>query len=892
MNGREKGNVGRWQQITPRTFMFQSLFEKLFAKQGSHGLVEAVHSCGFTSSVLETLPEAVLVPLQDAIVRCQPRPSRSWPKELLELINRSDVSMMLASKKPRRRTAGPFLPPTHTATWDYSVLCKSLDEFKINGSSKDAGAEKLAVIRSLFKDDRRLDEAKNLLGTSRPRVVKLERDPSWTDSQYLEKQKDLATSIAIGTLAIPSGRGLLFFSLRYPLLTQKYTIQGFNLNCVVQPEQMIVGVDKSMYAEDKVSWAFFHQGVAGGLAISPQAKGIDTSWILYNKPGQDLSNRHAGFLLALGLNGHLKSVAKWVAFKYLTPKHTMTSIGLLLGLAASYLGTMDSLITRLLSVHITRMLPRGAAELNLSPLTQTTGILGIGLLYANTQHRRMSEIMVSEIAHIDTEEEEEPLRSECYRLAAGFALGLINIARGGDLRGLADMRLTETLLSLATSTKKVDIVQILDRAAAPAVVAIALIFMRTEDQIVARKIDVPDSILQFEYTRPDVLLLRTLAKNLILWSKIEPTFLWIRKSLPTAFQSRYRLNSVHRLVSSDLSFFAILAGLCFSIALRVSGSADVQVRDLLVHYLDQFRRIGTLPAEGFDARLARAGTSMALDTIVLSASIVMAGTGDLVVLRRLRALHGREDNATTYGSHLAAHLAIGALFLGSGTKTFGSSPMATAALVISFYPVWPGHVMDNRAHLQAARHFWTLAVEERCLAAREVGGGIVSIRVAVKLKKSSKTKEKVKADNKLSRAEPIKRPLRSAVAGMSTMRLPTIEATPKTPIRSPDRANSPIPMDVDEESCEPEVLNLTTPTLLPPLETIASIQTEAGPTFFDLALDFEQNPGLRERFAASGMNLYLRRRPDKENVLNGTIRALGSKDASSNWRLQSPRMAL
>lgn len=838
------------------------------------GLVEALHACGFDRYILDTLPDAILTPLQDAISLAQPCPPPTWPTALLELINRSDVSAMLTSTKPKRRSPASLLPPTHTATWDYSVICKSVAEFTSSGYNEDGSAERQAVIRALFHHDRRLDEAKNLLNTSRPRTLNFSQDPNWSEAIYLEKQKELVTQIAIGTLAIPSGRGLLYYSLRFPLLTQKYAIQGFNLNCVIRPNNTTVGVDKSMYAEEKVSWAFFHQGVAGGLAISPNAQGIDTSWILYNKPGQDLSNRHAGFLLALGLNGHLKSVAKWVAFKYLTPKHTMTSIGLLLGLAASYLGTMDSLITRLLSVHVTRMLPRGAAELNLSPLTQTTGIIGIGLLYANTQHRRMSEIMVSEISHIEPEEEEEPLRSECYRLAAGFSLGLINLARGTNLRGLADMRLTETLLSLATSTKKVDIVPILDRAAAPAAVAIALIYMRTEDQIVARKIDVPSSTLQFEYIRPDVLLLRTMAKNLIMWSKIEPTFRWIRTNVPSEFQSRYRLCGVQKLVSSDMPFYAIIAGLCFSLALRFSGSANIQVRDLLVHYTDQFRRISKLPTESFDARLARAGTAMALDTVALSASVVMAGTGDLVVLRRLRALHGREDDTTNYGSHLAAHLAIGALFLGSGTKTFGNSPMATAALIIAFYPVWPKYVMDNRAHLQATRHFWTLAVEDRCLVAREIGGGVVSIGVIVKLKKNT-----VKNYNDKQEAE----------AGKSSASLPTfggssltpIASTHVTPALSSKRVASPIPMEMDE-GIEPEELQLTTPTLLPPLETIASIQTVAAPTFWDLTLDFETNPGLREQFATSGMSLYLRRRPVMEGPMEGTIRTLGGKTIASD----------
>lgn len=274
-----------------------------------------------------------------------------------------------------------------------------------------------------------MNEASAILSTTTPTVARCKAEPQWTESELLEAQKEHAQMLAHRTLAISSGRGLLYYSARIPLLTQQVKIITFNLSCIMKPDNISVGVDKSAFTEEKVCWAFFHAGVAAGLSISRDAKGIDTSWILYNKPPTELNNRHAGFLLALGLNGHLKSVAKWVAFKYLTPKHTMTSIGLLLGLAASYIGTMDSLITRLLSVHVTRMLPPGAAELNLSPLTQTTGIMGIGLLYCNTQHRRMSEIMVSEIEHIDTETEEEPLRNEGYRLAAGFALGFINLEK-------------------------------------------------------------------------------------------------------------------------------------------------------------------------------------------------------------------------------------------------------------------------------------------------------------------------------------------------------------------------------------------------------------------------------------------------------------------------------
>lgn len=595
--------------------------------------------------------------------------------------------------------------------------------------------DRQSITRAIFKDDRRMNEAMSILNTIKPTVARCKSEPHWSESELLEAQKEHAQMLAYRTLAIPSGRGLLYFSARVPLLTQRVYITGFNLSCVMRPDNNTVGVDKSVFSEEKVCWAFFHSGVAAGLSISRDAKGIDTSWILYNKPLQDLSNRHAGFLLALGLNGHLKSVAKWVAFKYLTPKHTMTSIGLLLGLAASYIGTMDSLVTRLLSVHVTRMLPPGAAELNLSPLTQTTGIMGIGLLYCNTQHRRMSEIMVSEIEHIDVETEEEPLRNEGYRLAAGFALGFINLGKGSDLKGLHDMRLTERLLALAAGSKKVDLVHVLDKATAAAVVAIALIFMKSENQVLARKVDVPDSLLQFDYVRPDIFLLRTMARHLIMWSKIEPSFAWVKNNLPAAYRERSKLEGVKSLTSEDLPFYDILTGLCFSIALRFAGSASLVARDLLIHYLDQMMRICRIEADTFDKKLTRNTVRNCQDLLALALATVMAGTGDLAVFRRLRSMHGRDDNETPYGSHLAAHLAIGALFLGGGTYTFGTSNLAIAALLVAFYPIFPSTVQDNKSHLQAFRHFWALAAEPRCLIARDIDTNQpVSIPIAVTLR--------------------------------------------------------------------------------------------------------------------------------------------------------------
>ena len=708
------------RNLTPRTTTIMELLKDR-SENLAMGMNDMV-SCGLSVPLLESLPEGVAAVFQAAILVFQANPVSTWTGPVLAMIGRDDISILEQPDQLRPVIKSSAIS-SHEAHRDIHVICNSTFEMETVGAyDGSAELDRQSITRLIFKEDQRFGEATKLVHPLKPSTARCAPEPDWTDTDLLEAQQELVKIIAIRTLSVSPGRGMLFYSARLPLLTEKFPIHGFTLSCVMKPANTTVTADRNVYTEEKVSWAFFHAGVEAGLSISKEAKGIDTSWIQFNKP-PELSNRHAGFLLALGLNGHLKSIAKWVAFKYLSPKHTMTSIGLLLGLAASFLGTMDTLVTKLLAVHVMRMLPPGAAELNLSPLAQTTGIMALGLLYCNTQHRRMSEIMISEIENTDQDENSSPmenLRDEGYRLAAGFGLGYINLGQGKYLEGLHDMRIVERLLTLAVGTKRVDIVHILDKATAGATIAIALIFMKTQNEALARKIDIPDTTHQFEYVRPDIFLLRTVARHLIMWDNIVPTTAWMRKQLPPVYQSRVKLTNVRTLTTDDMPLFNIVAGLCLSIGLRYAGTARQDVRNLLVYYLDQFIRICRLPALNYDGKLTRITSRNCQDVIALAAASVMAGTGDLHIFRRLRSLHGRTDADTPYGSHLAAHLAIGVLFLGGGTYTFSTSNLAVASLLCAFYPLFPSTVLDNKSHLQAFRHFWVLATEARCLVARDV----------------------------------------------------------------------------------------------------------------------------------------------------------------------------
>jgi anaphase-promoting complex subunit 1 len=817
------------EEILPRLKSLRSLASRFSAiKASPSALVETMKDAKFGSGAFETLPEGVLAPLREAISRCQTAPPTTWSSDLLEFVAREDLIGLSQLNKDANRPSSRGAPSNVLVPHDVQTIYSSADRAPL--AAKTHEAERHAVISLIFSEDRRFVDAAQLMNPTAVQVAECPPQPEWSEVEHLEQQKRVMQWVMIRTLALSPGDGMIHFESQRPLLSEKFHIKGFSTSCQMKPMDNTISADRSGFTEEKFAWTFFHAGVSAGLSISRNATGIDTSWIVFNKPSE-LNNRHAGFLLALGINGHLRSLAKWLAFKYLTPKHNMTSIGLLLGLSASYLGTMDTLLTRMLSVHITRMLPHGAAELNVSPSTQTAGLMGIGLVYYDTQHRRMSEIMLSEVEHREIEDPGstmDQLRDESYRLAAGFALGYINIGKGRDLRGLHGMNLLERLLTVAIGPRPVELVHVVDKATAGAVVAITLIYMKTGDQSVARKINIPDTITQLEHCRPDMLLLRTVASHLIMWDETTDEPGWIQKNLPSEYAHRYYGNSstdsmemttLPQLRSKDVPVFNILTGLAWSLALRFAGSGNERARDQVIAVLKSFIAVSKQDAFFYDAKLARATVKRCIDVLALAMATIMAGTGDLQSFRYLRSLHGRVDAETTYGSHLAAHLAIGTLFLGGGTYTFGTSDFAIASLMCGFYPLFPSDVLDNRVHLQALRHFWVFAAEPRCIVVQDVD---------------------------------TKRPIHVK------LRVVTRDGRQK---------------------------QMTSPCLLPELGTISRISTD-DPTYWQVTLDFAANPKHLATFRRS-QTVYVRRCPPGEasnSVFSTTLSALVDAQSSLGGR--------
>ncbi|CCE83362.1 Piso0_003937 [Millerozyma farinosa CBS 7064] len=709
--------------ITPRTYFILKLFEVIVSPNfGPSDVIDMMCQYKITANELDTYPIAIALPLKEAISLCQESPVFEWTSEALELAGRKDLSMFLNYERVSQisNNSSKLDITSSSMVRDVNhILSNVLDKNEsVMAWDDQSEADRINVTKLIFDYDRRYYEITTLLHQTKTQTATLIMDSEISEYDMFTKQRELAALVALRTLTIPMGRAALFYAGRIPLLTEKFPIAKFNFSTLISPMMTNIILAKGAISDYVCEWGYFHNGVSAGLTISRESKGISGSWIIFNKP-PELNSQHAGFLLGLGLNGHLKKLEEWHIYNYLGPKHPLTSVGLLIGMAASLRGSMDNKLTKVLSVHAVALLPQGANDLNVSVIVQTAGLIGIGLLYLESQHRRMSEVLLSQITGSVSQNDVEQIH-EGYRLAAGIALGFVNLGKGNDLRGLNDTHFTDTLLSLAISMRDAQPSDELDKSCCGAIIALGFIFMKTRHVAIATKLQVPATEQLLDYVRPDHLLLRCVARNLIMWDDIGTSIEWVNSEIPVILREKYSLESFDMYDSDQLPYLNILGGLCLSIAFRYASSHNRSARDTLLYYLDLFIKTLKRPARNYDQKISRRSMNDIQDLVALSAAVVMAGSGDLDTFRRLRVLQGDTSNNMRYGNYMAINTALGFLFLGGGQYAIGNSNFAIACLVTSLYPVLPSGDSDYEIHLQALRHFWALSVENRCLVVRDV----------------------------------------------------------------------------------------------------------------------------------------------------------------------------
>ncbi|ORX59912.1 hypothetical protein BCR36DRAFT_408283 [Piromyces finnis] len=667
---------------------------------------------------IQCLPVGMMLNIMGKLEAYRKSPPNNWPPEAYILINRKDLAEQYYGIQSVQIQENIPILQNNINNNDIHNIC--VETSKKEDDTKAINLPRSEIINMKFNKDNRIEKVSKLLQSSEPvqHYIENNSDLGINDTeQYI-----LLQAFSSRTLALPVGRGIFNYGTVYPVSNKKYPIPGIDITIKIFPLNTILDINQLIESNpnlppvppDLMEWPDFHDGVAAGLQIITDYNEVDSSWILYNRP-EELNNQHAGLLLALGLNGHLKKMVTWNSFVYLTEKHLMTSIGLLLGLSVANIGTMDLVVTRLLSIHIPALLPPQSTETNMPINTRIACIMGIGWLYIGSCHRRMAEVMLGEIEKVF--ESQNKLNnnavSESYSLTAGFSLGLITLGKGDDSVCLADLDIPNKLRLFIKSRSP----------SSSAIIALGLMYLKTNNSMIASYLDLPNKNFSLDSVRADYLLLLVLSKNIIMWDFIEPTEEWIYSQLPEFIRDILDQNNHNeKLMTPSIkqAYFNIIAGACFAISLRFAGSANQIAYNSLMKYFDLLMTYSNSLANTYSEKLNKTIARSCLDVVAVSLSVLMAGSGNLGLLRKLRKLHGKVSSDIGYGSHMACHMAIGFLFLGGGTYTLGTSNKAIAALICSLYPKYPTTVIDNRSHLQAFRHLWALAVERRCLVTRNI----------------------------------------------------------------------------------------------------------------------------------------------------------------------------
>lgn len=242
------------------------------------------------------------------------------------------------------------------------------------GSGEGVDLDGLALVDELsslrFGRDRRVREACRLLRGSRPVRFHVERSPESSDHDHQQRQQARLLQLALRTLAGPTGRGMLTLGTLAPLLAEPLPIPPLCLaGRIRKPADVVINLDLAAAAvsHDTTTWAEFHNGVAAGLRLQHdwgsvvgaageggesgrggsavaagfEIGGVSRTWITYNRPPGGANNAHGGLLMALGLQGHLSSLAMTDVYDYLTLGQESTTVGMLLGMAAARRGSAD-----------------------------------------------------------------------------------------------------------------------------------------------------------------------------------------------------------------------------------------------------------------------------------------------------------------------------------------------------------------------------------------------------------------------------------------------------------------------------------------------------------------------------------------------------------------------
>nr|KYP73070.1 Anaphase-promoting complex subunit 1 [Cajanus cajan] len=723
---------------------------------------------------LDSLPSGVSLPLRHALDKCRDSPPNDWPAAAYVLLGRQDLAMSTLARECKYRgietptnvnvisMSTPYMLNLHPVTISSTISdaiglegTKFEDTDSVDGSTTD-GMEHIfnSSTQLRYGRDLRLNEVRRLLCSSRPVAIQTSVNHSASDQDLQQAQ---LWHLAQRTTSLPLGRGAFTLATIYTLLTEAFTVPKLVLAGRLPAQQnATVNLDPNIRnIQELRSWPEFHNAVAAGLRLAPLQGRMTRTWILYNRP-EEPNSVHAGLLLALGLHGYLRVLTVTDIYQYFSQEHESTTVGLMLGLAASYGGTMHPAISKTLYVHIPVRHPSSYPELEVPTLLQSAALMSLGILYEGSAHPQTIQVLLGEIGRRSGGD--NVLEREGHAVSAGFALGLVALGRGEDALGFIDTFVNRLFLYIGgkershfptismdenrASAQMMDGTTVnIDVTAPGAIIALALMFMKTESEAIVSRLSIPNTCFDLQYVRPDFIMLRVIARNLIMWSRVHPSKDWVWSQIPEIVRCAVEGiggdgNDIDDMDAEAFiqAYVNIITGACISLGLVFAGTRNENAQELLyelaIYFLNEIKPVspasGKVFPKGLSRYIDRGTLEICLHLIVLSLSVVMAGSGHLQTFRLLRFLRSRNcaDGQSSYGIQMAVSLAIGFLFLGGGMRTFSTNNRSIAALLITLYPRLPTGPNDNRCHLQAFRHLYVLATEARWIQTVDVDTGL------------------------------------------------------------------------------------------------------------------------------------------------------------------------
>lgn len=663
------------------------------------------------------------------------------------LINRIDIHLNNQVKEEKQITlkGQPFEEQYE------QILKLELDREEDPGSS---------LVEYIFPNDLRLEEATCMLDVTRTIKMRLP-DNIVSEEQFESEKHNLLYKICLKRASTSVGYGALTLGTSKASPTSASQVPQINFSAFLPPnfdtKMTMPQTELETREKDFMVWPKFHIGVATGLKMlseNPKDYVKNRQWITYHR-GEEESNEHAGFIFSLGLLGQLEALHDLDIYRYLRAEQESIIIAIYLGTAASALGSMDDKIMRLLRISIAFLIPP-FVDIDIKLTQEAASMMGFGLLYKESGNRQVTEMLLVQLGRKALTNKD--IEREGLSLAAGIALGMVNLASQAKTPGLEDLTIDERLIRLFEGGRRMAPPKILQTGylmnesakcsvakegenivttitAPGALLAYALIHLKSNNQLAAEKIEIPTTFYALEWVRPDHVMIKVLSKNLIMWESIEASKDWIYSQVPQLLRFCFE-NDIRSVQSAfqdktDIDFNAIsncyiyiIGGAMLSLAFKYVGSGDSQVASLISDEILKIKDLKTQVLGGpidFTDQNKNSIEKHALFTVIcagaLALGLVMAGTGDLATFKMMKLIRKRVDG--DYGFNMAHHMAVGFLYMGNCQYSFSNSNFAIAALLASIYPKFPSSSADNRHHLQAFRHLYVLALEKRLLVTKD-----------------------------------------------------------------------------------------------------------------------------------------------------------------------------